>query len=174
MNESRTDRMFQLAKEYRDISRQRRDIDFRLCQWARKLRDEVPNDEEFVRWCVDELGLTDGEARHDLLTRALAFSVAPDKPTWTEIGGFRAARKLATLPRKEQVACIGAMRASGYGVDKILRDRGHAATGQTRADAHSAADDAARLARFIAESVPEAPRAIKAIVERYAARAKHS
>lgn len=168
---SQRDRLFQLAKRYRELAKARRDLDFKLCQWARDLRREFPNEEDFVRWCVDELGLTDGEVRFDLIPRSAAFDVAPDPATWSEIGGYKAARKLARLPRKEQVACIAAMKSTGYGVDKIMRDRGHTATpALTPAPAPAPSDDAAKLARFIAETLHHIPNDIKRIVERYVAK----
>lgn len=166
------DKLFQLAKRFREISKLVRDADFKLCEWSRDLRAEYPagtaGDEAFVRWCGDELGVTDGEARFDLLPRAAAFAVAPDLATWSEIGGYRAARKLSRLPRKEQVACIGAMKASGYGVDKIMRDRGHGpkpiGTPKLAAPTNH---DAEVLARFIADTLKSVPPKISAVVSRY-------
>jgi len=170
---SKQDKLFQLIKRYRDIAKSVRDAEFRQCEWARDARREFASgpigEDEFIRWCVDELGLTDGEVRWDILLRAAAFEVAPDPKTWSEIGGYRAAQKLSRHPRKAQIECINSMRATGYGVDKTMRDLGlvKSLPGPKGGTVPATPADAAKLARFIAMTLKTVPADIKRIVDRY-------
>lgn len=183
-----------LIKRFRALEAAQRDLDFNMSQWARDLRacfeSGKPGDNAFVKWCETELSLTEGKARHDLLVRAAAADAVKDIDTWNTVGGFKTIRALTELPRKEQVACLGAVKASGYSLRTVLKERGHgpapiapgsgpatpiqkrAPSAPPAAIADSVAKaDAAELAAYIATCTAAngwvLPRAIARILKRY-------
>jgi len=189
---------FQFQQRWRALEKSQRDLDFAKAQFARELRAEFPSgktgDGEFIWWCETELGLTEGQVRAELLARAAAIAVVPDEKTWTQVGGFKAIRKIAEVPaRRDQVAVIEAVKASGKAVTTVLRERGLDGLTPVRSvskpvkppvvvtirktsvlppstpanDDGSARADAIALSQYVARTCKNIPREIMKIIAKY-------
>lgn len=183
------EKMLQFVKRWRDIEAQQKDLDFNRSKLARDIRGEFDKgdrgDDQFVNWCVAELGTTVWGAK-ELLTRAVAATVVPDERTWKMIGGYRAIRPLQDLPKRHQVDVLEAAKVSGRAPINIMRERGLIMAPEPvpaqpvkrdpivvmrrdnkPTDEQSAHLDAVVLAQFIARTSRSIPRDILAIINRY-------
>lgn len=124
----KNDKMIQFVKRWRDLERRQKDLDFERSVFARDLRAEFEpgrlGDDEFVNWCVVELGLTAAQARSEFLPRAQAAIAVPDVGTWNQLGGFRQTRHLVGLTKKQQVDVVQAAKVSNKVITTVRRERG--------------------------------------------------
>lgn len=175
-----TDKNINFIKLWRKIEKDQQELDFRKSEWARDLRRECKSDDEFTRWCADQIGMVHAQAE-ELLRRAKLVTIVADAPTWNRLGGYEKLQPLISkdLPRKEQVAIVEAAKVSGY-VDRpimrVMQQRGHIAPPVApRSTAHlpviatPTAHEIQRLARFIDETYKNPPPDIRRIVSKYVA-----
>jgi hypothetical protein len=122
------DKMIHFVKRWRELERQQRDLDFNKSLWCRDLRREFPigtiGENQFIKWCDTELGLTAGQAS-ELLARAAAVKTVPDADTWKVLGGFRAIQQLDMVPKHQQVNVLEAAKSSGKSLRTVIKERGY-------------------------------------------------
>ncbi len=125
MTKNLKDKLFELAQRWRALSSELKDLDFKQSQWAHDARAVFVNDETFSRWCVDDLGMKTAQVV-EMLGRATAFSIVPDKTAWKKIGDWRQIRNVAEEVRdkKQQVEVLEAAKASGKQINAVLKERG--------------------------------------------------
>lgn len=180
-------------KEWRQLSADRKSLDYREARWAHSLRAEYPvgdsGDKAFHRWLETELAMPPRE-REAMLDKARAFKVVPDQATWDSQGASQI-RQIVRMPRGEQVAILGAAKAEGKKIGDVIRarDRAQAArsatpiraqeqvTGSSQSDAIaikrwacqlSAESLADALAEQIADGILAAPMHVVAAAKRRA------
>ncbi len=166
-------------KLWRAIERDQRELDFRKSTFSKDLRAKFSagkaGDNSFRKWCEDHLGLKFNQSE-ELLARGIAVTIIPDVGTWNEMGGYDAIGKMRDLPKKEQIACVNAAKASNYTLKTVLKQRGHGYTAPTTPittrkpgkPARSAAEiDVEILAAYVARTCKNMPRHIEKLVSRY-------
>lgn len=155
-------KMLEFIRQWKGLERRQKDLDFERSRWCAELRAEFlsgdAGDKAFVKWLEVELGLPT-ERQEELLDRAAAFAVVPDPQQWRELGGFVQTKKLVPLDKKEQVAVIGAAKATGYRISTIVRQRESRPT-------VSHVPDVVLLAEFV-EQLPDAPEDLRTLARKY-------
>ncbi len=164
-----SDSMFKYVKRWQELERKQKDLDYERSVFAKELRAEFGNngDARFVKWCKDELGLTEVGA-NELLLRATMVKTVGDEKTWKNLGGFRAIRAVEVLPREKRVHVIEAAKTTGKSVATLVRE--NCGVPQTTRERVSPISDAEVLAKFITSHHDESrlPPAVRTIVARYA------
>lgn len=123
-------------KEWRQLAADRKSLDYREARWCYNLRAEFPSgdagDKAFFHWLDTELCVPPKE-REAQLDKARAFKIVPDQATWDAQGANAAVklRPLVRMPKKEQVAILGASKVEGKSVDKVILERDRAQTART-------------------------------------------
>lgn len=153
-------------EEWNELERASRELDFERSVWARHVRSEYPSgglgDKQFAGWCVTELALTKRQI-DELLLRATAAEIIPDRDGWKRVGGFGRIKYLDEFPRQDQETVLKAVKATGKTIQSIVADRGLRPAIERTDTRH----DAAVLAAFVRGLKVKLPPAIEAIVERY-------
>ena len=167
-----SEKLISLVKQFREIERAQKDLDFRKAQWAREARGCFVDDRRFIAWCKADVGLTDPAAQ-DLCLLARAAGIVPDPKTWIRLGGSREIREVSRLPTKrQQIDVLEAAKATGRAVRALVKERMPAndIAPVIRA-APRKMSDAEVLARFIAENVVrKLPPEVEMLVRMYAPR----
>lgn len=167
------DETFAFIKRWNDLERAGRELDFARSEWARDLRSKWGNgergDEEFVKWCEVEIGLAITGA-HELLDRALAAKIVPDRKTWDRVGGFQQVRQLVPLAPSDRVSVLEAAKSTHRNVRSVLKERGLVER-QERANPFR---DAQTLAEYIVSLGIDVPRNVSSVINRYAAGKKRA
>ena len=157
---------FDLAKEWLDLERSARDLEFRRVAFARKVRQRFAGgangDRQFKDWCIVNLKM-DENAAALMITLAIAGGVFKDAVELKNAGGERALPLISTADPAEQESILRTAKAQAFTVTTIWnrRNAGKAPTRRTPAW------DAQRLAEWIARNVPNAPKPVREIVARY-------
>ncbi len=175
--------MIKFVKQWRDISRRQRDLDYDRTQFAKELRSHFKSDDNFVKWCVEELpDMTDGQAR-GMLKLVPVLDVVKDVDTWHRLGGVKPIRRLVeTVPVKERRAVIAKADGKGKALTTVLTERSREQEAQRVIPITSAAkptpkaspcttaeQDAALLAQWILKTVrrKSIPAAVLAAMSRH-------
>ena len=166
------DKLLELIARWRELQTAQRDLDAERSRWCQDLRAEFPagdvGDRAFAKWLDVELGIAAGPAG-ELLDRARAAAIVPDAKTWSAIGGFRGARHLIGLSKKDQVAVVDQAKAEARAISSVIRERG---LGPER-PARPNVPDVVVLAEYVV-SLDGVPKRVREIAERYARSAKRS
>jgi len=117
-----SEKLIALAKQWSNLQKEQRDLDFRKAEWARKARGCFQDDRRFIAWCKSDLAISDAAAQ-DLCLRARAAGIVPDAKTWTKLGGFGQIRAVESLPKREQVHVLEAAKSTGRAVRSLVRER---------------------------------------------------
>jgi hypothetical protein len=160
------DKSFEYVKQWRELERRQKELDFEQSQWARRLRGEFAKgevgDEHFTGWCVTELDIAKSKIA-ELLLRATAAAIVSDPATWKRVGGYATIKHLDEFSRRDQVAVLEAVKATGKAIRTVVEERGL----REPVKRHDARKDAAVLAVFVRGNCRDVPPYIKAIVARY-------
>lgn len=166
-----TEKLIALAKQYRQLQDERRDLDFRQATWAREAISCFSNEDRFVVWCQSDLALT-AAAAHDLCLRGRAARIVTDAKTWSRLGGMRQIRAVEPLAKKDQVNILEVAKATGRAVRTLVAERFPTVRpAVTSTPVAAQMKDIERLAKFIAshlDDLPELPSDVSVIVGMYA------
>lgn len=180
-----------LAKRFRKIEADQKDLDFRKAEWARDARAQFPDDERFILWCKSDLGETHSAAL-SLCLSVRAVAVARDARTWEKIGGRRSILAVEKMPKREQIRTLQAAVARGVSVRAIVNEHTRSSAppvpykprvipaGTPLAEwvsdcKRGKMSDVEMLARFIADHLdvlPKLPPKVEVIVRMYVPNAK--
>lgn len=169
---------FKLAKRWRLLFAQERDIEFTKGLLAHETRNAYPagkaGDERFHKWFETEFGFARGKSIQ-LLELASLHAIVPDERTWMACGGFKKIRPLRHVGLADRTAIIEIVRATGRSVLSVTRERNLLTRKPDIAPAKVAtrlspeALDARVLAEFVLANVARVSisASIRKIVERY-------
>lgn len=156
-------RLLEFITQWKSIEKRRKDLDYEECRWCAALRAEFPNgkagDNGFAKWLSVELGLPP-ERREECLSRARSHTIVPDRQQWEALGGYVQIRKLEPLDKRERVAVIGAVMATGYRIATVVRQR------ESKAVAPQRTPDVVVLAEFV-EQLDAAPDDVREVARRH-------
>lgn len=164
---------FQLIKRFRQLAKDREDLDFRFAQWCKDARAAEATDAAFIKWCQLKLELTDYKA-HEMLQLAGVAALASDAHTFETLGGPTGAKLIPVLalPKREQVAVVQAAKLEVRSIRSVMQARGHITPitpAAIPAQEKKRISDVALLAKYIAEHLPNArlPSDVQTIVLMY-------
>lgn len=162
----------QFLKRWRDLEVRQKDLDIEKARWCADLRGEYPDgsagDHQFLDWLEVELGIS-ASLGEELLDRARAAKIVPDKTTWDRVGGYKNVRLLIPLKPRDRVAVLEATKVESKAIRTVLRDRDLAA----KPAAPAAKPDVVTLAEYVA-SIPGVPYAVRAIALKYVKQARRA
>ncbi len=152
-----TDQTTKLLKRWRKLEADQRDLDFRVSEFARDLRDVCGGELPAVAWCSTELGMTELQAKA-LLARGALVDVVPDAPTWNRLGGYQKIRVLEQVPTKRaRVEFVEKAKSQNLQIASVIRKERAAEqqrTGVVPVQVATPREDAAVMAKFILAHVP--------------------
>lgn len=165
------DQAFAFRKRWNELLRIKKDVEHRIAILCLSMRNACKSDDDFIRWCGIELGQSDVEA-HRMLLQADAVRILPDASQWERAGNLNHIAKIATLPKREQVAVLQQSKLQGRKVISIMRERNLITPikpAAIPAQVKKRISDVALLAKYIAEHLPNArlPSDVQTIVLMY-------
>jgi len=156
-------KLLEFIRQWKSIERRQKDLDYERSRWCHDVRAEFGSgpsgDKLFCEWLAIELSLPPDRGA-ECLSRAEAFKIAPDSRTWDLLGGYRQIGKLVPLDKRERVAVIGAVQASGYRIETVLRQR------NSKPVVSAGTPDIVLLAEFV-ESLDNVPEQLREIARHY-------
>lgn len=157
-----------LITRFRELEREGAALEQKRRVWANDVHKAVNNsDENMLAWLKTTLELSDAAATL-WVHRAIAYKVAPDEATHKALGGTTEIKRVAHLPRKEQVAILEAAKVQKVKIVTVLRERGHLPPLPSTPVAPSVRTQLEELATFIDGCGVRLPNKIKAIVRAHA------
>lgn len=113
----------QLTKQWRDILKEFRDVDYRRALLARDTLAKFGRSAgAMAKFLKDDVGMKEHEIK-DAFDRAAALKVISDRDRWYSVGGFKRLKKLVHLPTREAIEVVSEAEKGGFVIETILRRR---------------------------------------------------
>ena len=155
----------ELISRRNDINKRQSEIDFELSKWCGDARAQFkegePGDNDFMRWCACEFGDTVLKQK-ELLLRAKALAIVPDRTVQKKLHGFREVRHLVEVEPRLRQPIISEALSNGNTVRSVMRSRGIISEHRV-----SYEDDARLFAEFIDGCGVRPPPKVKEALKRY-------
>lgn len=157
-------KLLEYLKQWKSLEVRTKELDFERSKWCATLRAEFPTgvdgDKGFRDWLSLELALP-VERQDECLTRAQAHAIVSDAQQWNSLGGFVQIRRLVPLDKRERVAVIGAVTATGYRISTVIRQR------ESKDVTPHQTPDIVLLAEFIESLGESAPEELREVARKY-------
>lgn len=174
MTKHQSKELLKIWKRLRVLLLDQKKLDFEITSCARQARTIFPNgdagDARFVRECVAHTG-ADADMAKGLLVRACLAAMVPDEKTYKAIGGFKQAKRIIELPKKEQIEIVQRAVTEHRTIASVLRLRAPTPTAPPApiVPRVNVFNDAREMALFVAARRDQltVPSEIDEIVKRY-------
>lgn len=158
---------FELVKEWNELQRKHRDLEYEMAKFARRVRQRFQTgavgDRGFKDWCIVNLKMEESESE-TMVSLAISGLVFANGAELKKAGGVKQFVLIDEASPQEQESVMRTAKAQNLTMATVWRRR---TAGQVPRPTSTPSADARRFAEYIAKMIPNPPPPIREALARY-------